>query len=925
MTDPAARPTPAAQPAAPTPNEPVDGAWHALGAEEVESILATSRSGLTDDEAAGRLARVGPNALEAAKPPTALEILLHQFQSPLIYILLIAAAVTVVLGEYIDAAVIAAVLALNATIGFVQERQADRSVRALMGLVAPRAHVVRSGVEREIASEDLVPGDLVTLESGQRVPADLRLITATALRIDESLLTGESVPAGKHDRPVEAEAGVADRANMAWSGSVVTAGRGRGFVVATGIRTQLGRIAESIRTEHDAETPLQRRMNRFARIIGAVVGVAALASMGIGVALGERLQDMFLVAVALAVAAIPEGLPVVFTITLALGVRRMARRHAIVRRLPAVETLGSTTVIGSDKTGTLTENRMTVQEIWTAVGSVAVPQHAPAGEDRAAAEDVAPRMPHGDPLVLTLTAGILANEATARPAGDGYEIHGDPTEAALLVAAHRLGLDPDGVRAAHETLLEVPFESERRYSAAWCRRDGATALYVKGAPERILELASRAYGPEGPVALDREAVLAAAHEMAGRGLRVLAMAWLPDAALPAGSGDAWDPADPADLVFLGLQGMMDPPREGVAESIANCQRAGIRVVMITGDHGATARAIGARLGIAPADGPVLTGADLDRLGDDELRDRAGMVSIYARVSPEQKLRIVRALQARGEVVAVTGDGVNDAPALKVAEIGVAMGQSGTDIAREAADIVLADDNFTSIYAAVEEGRVTFDNLRKVTFFLISTGAAAILLILGSLLLGWPLPMLPAQLLWLNLVTNGLQDVALAFEPGEPDAARKPPRPRSEGVISALLWERTVIAGIVMGIGTLAMFRWELDTTGSLSSAQTVALSTMVIFQMFQAGNARSDTRSLFRMNPLGNPFLFASVVAALAIHVAALYLGPTQLILRVEPIAVEAWIRIFLVASTLLVAMEAHKAVRRRWPYGGRRPADRRP
>lgn len=919
MTESAARPSedvPSRDvpPAAPAPTDEVARAWHALDTAEVEAALDASRSGLTDEEAAARLARVGPNALEAAKPPTALEILLHQFQSPLIYILLIAAGVTILLGEYIDAGVIAAVLALNATIGFVQERQADRSVRALMGLVAPRAHVVRSRIEREIASEDLVPGDLVTLESGQRVPADLRLVSATALRIDESLLTGESVPAGKHDRPIAAEAVVADRANMAWSGSVVTTGRGRGYVVATGIRTQLGLIAESIRSEQEAETPLQRRMSRFARIIGLVVGIAALVSVVIGVAIGESLQDMFLVAVALAVAAIPEGLPVVFTITLALGVRRMARRRAIVRRLPAVETLGSTTVIGSDKTGTLTENRMTVQEIWTSGGIVPVPHQAPdvAGED-----DPRGRLPGGpgdDPLGRTLLAGILANEATARPAADGYEIHGDPTEAALLVAAHRLGLDPETVRAEHETLLELPFESERRYSAAWCRRDGVTALYVKGAPERVLELATRTQGAGGPVPLDRDAVLAAAHEMAGRGLRVLAMAWLPDADPPAEPDAA---ADPADLVFVGLQGMMDPPREGVAESIANCQGAGIRVVMITGDHGATARAIGAQLGIAAADGPVLTGADLETLDDEELRDRAGAVSVYARVSPDQKLRIVRALQARGEVVAVTGDGVNDAPALKVAEIGVAMGRSGTDIAREAADIVLADDNFTSIYAAVEEGRITFDNLRKVTFFLISTGAAAILLILGSLVLGWPLPMLPAQLLWLNLVTNGLQDVALAFEPGEPDAARKPPRPRSEGVISALLWERTVIAGIVMGIGTLAMFRWELDTTGSLAAAQTVALSTMVIFQMFQAGNARSDTRSLFRMSPVSNPFLFVSVVAALAIHVAALYLPPTQFILRVEPITLEAWVRIFLVASTLLVAMETHKAVRRRWPFRG--------
>jgi magnesium-transporting ATPase (P-type) len=882
--------------------------WHALESEDVAARLATSADGLPEPEVADRLERFGPNKLEEAKPPSDLSILLHQFRSPLIYILLLAAAVTILLEEYIDAGVIAAVLALNAVIGFVQERQAERSVRALMGLVAPRAHVVRDGLEREIASEELVPGDVVTLESGQRIPADVRLTSAVALTIDESLLTGESLPTAKRVSVLDGEIAVADRANMAWNGAVVASGRGRGYVVETGIRTQLGQIAEQIRTEHARETPLQQRMSRFAGIIGIVVAISAVAAVGIGLAMGETLHDMFLVAVALAVAAVPEGLPVVFTITLALGVRRMARRRAIVRRLPAVETLGSTTVIGSDKTGTLTENRMTVQEIW-AGGELT---HLPAGVGPGSAPSATGL---ATPLARALAAGILTNEASARPVEHGFEIHGDPTEAALIVAGHRLGMDPDAVRRAEPTVLEIPFESERRYSAAWRQRDGRTTLYVKGAPERILEMATQAEGPDGPVPLDRDEVLEVAHEMAGRGLRVLAMAYRMDEQPPDEAADA---PEPSGLVLAGLQGMMDPPREGVRESVANCQRAGIRVVMITGDHAATARAIAARLGISAADAPVLTGVDLGRMDDADLVERAGDISVYARVSPDQKLRIVRALQERGEVVAVTGDGVNDAPALKAAEIGVAMGQAGTDIAREAADIVLADDNFTSIYAAVEEGRVTFDNLRKVTFFLISTGAASILLILTSLLAGWPLPMLPAQLLWLNLVTNGLQDVALAFEPGEPEAARRPPRPRSEGVISALLWERTVIAGIVMGIGTLAMFRWELDDTGSLAAAQTVALTTMVLFQAFQAGNARSEHRSLFRMSPWSNPFLFVSVIAALSIHVLALYLPPTQFILRVEPIALEAWFRIVLVASTLLVAMEVHKAVRRRWPKGAR-------
>jgi calcium-translocating P-type ATPase len=879
--------------------------WHALPSDEVGARLEVTTEGLSAREAAARLERYGPNSLKESKPPSNLEILVHQFTSPLIYILLIAAAVTVLIGKYIDSVVIALVLALNATIGFVQERQADRSVRALQSLVTPKASVLRDGEQVEIDSAEVVPGDVVLLESGQRVPADLRVFAPVALAIDESLLTGESVPAAKQAEPVAAESGLADRTSMTYTGAVVTTGRGRGYVVATGDRTELGRIAESVREEKEAETPLQQRMNRFARIIGLVVVAAAVASIVIGLAMGESLEDMILVAVALAVAAVPEGLPVVFTITLALGVRRMARRQAIVRRLPAVETLGSTTVIGSDKTGTLTENRMTVRSIWGAGRSWEVPE-GPA--DGPAEADLPELLSH------ILVAGALANEASIRVSGEDIESRGDPTEVALLVAAHRFGLEPATLRREHVSEREVPFEPQLQYSASLRATDDGRGLYVKGAPERVLAMSAQAMHEDGAHdALDGEAVMAAAHDMASQGLRVLAMAFVP---VPADSDVDAFVDDPRDLVFLGLMGMMDPPRAGVAEAIAGCQRAGMRVVMITGDHAATARSIGRSLGLVGEDATVLSGEELTRLDDDALKARVGDVSIYARVSPDQKLRIVRALQSRGEVVAVTGDGVNDAPALKAAEIGVAMGKSGTDIAREAADVVLTDDNFVSIYAAVEEGRFTFDNLRKVTFFLISTGAASIVAILSALLLGWPLLMLPAQLLWLNLVTNGLQDVALAFEPGEPEAVRRPPRPRKEGVISRLLWERTALSGLVIAAGTLLMFQWELDSTGSVDAARTVALTTMVLFQAFQAFNARSDNRSIFRMNPVSNPFLFLAVAGALAIHALALYLPVTQTILRVEPVGLEAWIRMIAVASTLLVAVEIHKAIRRRRPFG---------
>jgi cation-transporting ATPase F len=883
--------------------------WHTLDRAAVEDLLATSAHGIDRETVEERLRRYGPNALEETPPASALAVLLHQFQSPLIYILLLATAVTLLVGEYIDAGVIAAVLALNASIGFLQERRAERSVRALMHLVAPRAHVIRGGREHEVESRELVPGDLVLLESGGRVPADLRLAATTALRIDESLLTGESLPVAKQPEPLEREdLPLADRSNMAYAGSIVASGRGRGYVVATGGDTELGAIAEHIRTAVQAETPLQRRMNRFAQVVGVVVALGAMGVFLLGLLRGENVAQMFVVAVAVAVAVVPEGLPVVFTITLALGVRRMARRNAIIRRLPAVETLGSTTVIGSDKTGTLTENRMAVQKIW-AGGNTFTLWGRGRGEQAALLEDGNPAiLAEHRALYLTLLAGVLTNEAQIHLKDDEFEIRGDPTEAALLVAAARLGLEPEEAREAYPLLTELPFEPERQYSASLRRHGDEHWVFVKGAPERLLGMSECMLMDGETAPIDPERVKAAAHELAASGLRVLAMACRTQ---PAPHGLPTEMQEPAGLTFLGLQGSMDPPRSGVREAIAGCQESGIRVVMITGDHAATARAIGEGLGIARAGAAVLTGAELEGMDDAALSEHVAETSIYARVTPEHKLRVVRALQARGEVVAVTGDGVNDAPALKAASIGIAMGKSGTDVAREASDMVLADDNFVSIYAAVEEGRTTFENLRKVTFFLISTGAGALVAILTSMLLGWPLPFLPAQALWLNLVTNGLQDVALAFEPGEPGVLKRRPRSPREGIISPLLWERTVIAGLVMAAGTLAMFWWALQEDYELSRCQTVALTTMVIFQVFHVGNARSERRSIFRVHPFSNPFLFLATAAALTVHIVALYLPATQFVLRVEPLDVETWLRIVAVAATILVAMELHKLWRR--------------
>ena len=888
--------------------------WHALDRAQVEAALGTSARGLARAEVAARRGRYGANQLDDLPGSRAWAILLHQLASPLIYILLLAALVTLLLRAYADAIVMAGVLVLNAAIGFAQERKAEMSVRALMRLVAPRARVIREGREWDVESRDLVPGDLVLLESGGRVPADLRLVASTGLLVDESLFSGESAPVAKvAERLGRDDLVVGDRTNMAYAGTVVASGRAHGYVVATGGATELGVIARHVRTEERAATPLQHRMTRLARLVTIVIAVSAAAVFAVGVVRGERLAYMFTVAVALAVSAIPEELPVAFTITLALGVRRMARRNAIIRRLPAVETLGSTTVIGSDKTGTLTENRMTVRRVWAGGRTFAVTPDGARGA-RAVLGDGRAVTPADDrPLHLTLLAGVLASEADISPAGEGYETRGDPTETALLIAAARLGLEPAAARARYPVHAEIPFEPERRYSASLRLYEGQRVLFVKGAPERVLAMCARQLTGDGPDSLDEAAVLAAAQTFASDGLRVLGMACGESPASPPGG-----PAEePAGLTFLGLQGSMDPPRPGAREAIAACQQSGIRVVMITGDHAGTGRAIGVQLGLAGDETAVLTGADLDAMDDAALRARVRDVAIYARVSPEHKLRVVRALQARGEVVAVTGDGVNDAPALKAAEIGVAMGRSGTDVAREASDMVLADDHLASIHAAVVEGRITFDNLRKVTVFLLSTGAAEVLAILVTLVVQWPLPFLPAQILWLNLVTEGLQDLALAFEPGEPGVAERPPRRKDEGIVSGLLWERTALAGLVMAAGTLLMFRWELETSGHLGRAQTVALTTMVLFQVFHTGNCRSDRHSVLTLSPWSNTFLFVATAAAVLVHVAALYLPPTQLLLRLEPLDPGTWIRMAVVASSIVVAIEAHKLLRRGGPAPG--------
>lgn len=870
------------------------GMPHALPSEEVASQLQTGSQGLSSSEAHRRLAEYGPNQIQSARGISVWKILLHQFASPFIYLLIAAAGVALALGDYIDAGVIAAVLIINATIGFIQEYNAEKAVEALRSLTAPQATVLRDGREIPIPAREIVPGDVVLLESGARVPADLRVFEAIALQVDESLLTGESVTVFKHPDPLPSEVPLADRKNLLFAGSIVTSGRGKAYVVATGRETELGKIAQSLTEAEETQVPLLLRMERLARFIGLVILGSIAVLFGWGLILGYSALDLFKVGVGIAVAAIPEGLPIVLTVTLARRIWIMARRNALVRRLSAIETIGSATVIGSDKTGTLTENRMTVQTYLTMEG-VFAPELMKEAELTSLQR-------------LAIQIGVLTNEATLPDEQRRESATGDPTEVALLWAACQAGLSPAALREAYPEKEQIPFEPELQYSASVrATPEGGLSAYVKGAPERVLGFCTQVEKADGPTPLtesDREAILASIQKLAAEGMRVLGLAYAPSLS------DKQTPYKPEKLVWVGLVGLIDPPRQGVPEAIADCQKAGIRVLMITGDHAVTARAIAAQIGIASPEAEVLTGAEMEKLSEAELVEKVSQVQVYARVTPQQKLQIVQALQAKGETVAVTGDGVNDAPALKAAHVGIAMGKEGTDVAREAADIVLADDNFVTIRNAVEEGRTAFQNIRNATFFLLSTGAASILLFLVAVSLGWPMPMLPAQLLWLNLVTNGLQDVAMAFEPALPGLMRQKPRSAREGILSPLLWERTVLVAFLMtGVGAY-LFWYEYTLTGSLAKAQTVALTTFVLFQNFHLGNARSEYLSVFRLNPLRNPLLLGAALLALTIHVGALYLPPTQYILRVVPIEGEAWLRSVLAAFSVVVVGELHKWIR---------------
>ncbi|SBO41981.1 HAD-IC family P-type ATPase [Cyanobium sp. NIES-981] len=881
--------------------------WHALPIAAIPTALATGREGLTTSESQRRLERQGPNALPRAQPPSGWAILRRQFRSPLIAILAVAAVVSLAIGDLKDGLFIAAVLLINGVVGGLQEWQAERQSQALQQLLRMRATVIRGGVALDIDAEELVPGDLVSLESGQRVPADLRLIGSSQLELDESLLTGESLTVLKSaDWSGAADTPLAERLNMLFAGSTVVRGRGQGFAVATGPRTEVGRLALAVLGAAGGRPPLLRRMERFSRVIAIAVLVAA-SGIGLLGALhhGYGPMEMFLFAVALAVSAIPEGLPVALTVALAVATRRMARRQVIVRQLPAVEGLGSCTLIACDKTGTLTCNELTVRRIVLPDGEsfeVSGEGFHPAGQVLREGRSFSGEHP---PLARLARTAALCNEADLRRAEEDRWIwRGDPTDIALLALAHKLGWSREHGLERHPQLHRIPFEPERQYAASFHPIEGEDHVLVKGAPERVLAMCKPVPGRPSPHALARQ--------MAERGYRVLALAEGPAPLAPPAEGPHPAGFEPTWLNLLGFVGMIDPLRPGVRQAIATCHRAGITVWMVTGDHPVTALAIARDLGLAPAGpGAVVTGRQLDAASPETLRGMIRGSCVYARMAPEQKLRLVNAARAAGHCVAVTGDGVNDAPALRAANIGVAMGRGGTDVAREAAELVIADDNFATIVAGVEEGRIAYANVRKVIYLLVSTGAAEIVLITLAVALRLPLPLLPVQLLWLNLVTNGIQDLALAFEPGEGDALSQRPRPPSEPVFNGLMIQRTLLAAAVMGGVGFATYDTLLRSGAPLAEARNALLLLMVLFENVHLGNCRSETRSVLQLSPLRSPVLLAGTVTAFLLHVLMMHIPFGQLMLDTEPVAPALWLRLVGLSLTVLLVIEADKGVRR--------------
>jgi len=885
---------------------------HASNTDQVLNDLATDARGLTTQEAARRLAASGPNRLPAPPRDSLLKRFFKHFHDILIYILLIAAGITALLGHWIDTGVIVGVVVINAIIGFIQEGKAEEALAGIRKMLSASAQVRRQGEWTQIDADGLVPGDIVRLKSGDRVPADLRLLEATNLRIEESALTGESVPSDKSADPVAADAGIGDRFCMAYSGTLVAAGRGLGVITATGPNTEIGRINRLIAEVETLQTPLTRQMAQFSKQLSVViVGLAALmVVVGIGLH-AFPLGEVFLAAIGFAVAAIPEGLPAILTITLALGVQRMARCNAITRKLTAVETLGSVTVVCSDKTGTLTKNEMTARHVITRVGNYLVSGTGYAPQGQITLDGQLIELAEHAHLHALIEVVAVANDTHVAEDGGQWRVTGEPTEGALRTLAHKAGFSAD----RHTRHATIPFESVNKFMATLADTPaGLRRILLKGAPDRLLDRCAEELGADGtPQALDRAYWEREIDRLSQEGLRVLAAAARPidDGRHHLGIVDL-----DSGMIFIGLVGIIDPPRPEAIQAIASCHGAGIRVKMITGDHAGTARAIGIEMGIGTADTlKVVTGAELEAADDEALRRIVGDCDIFARTSPEHKLRIVTALQANGEVVAMTGDGVNDAPALKRADVGVAMGIKGTEATKEAAEIVLADDNFSSIERAVEEGRTIYDNLKKAILFILPTNGGQGFVMLVAVLFGLTLPLTPVQILWVNMVVAITLAMALAFEPAEPGIMRRPPRKPGTPILDRTFIIRLAIVSLLIGGATIAMFEVELALGMPLDLARTMAVNTLVVAQAFYLFNARFLTTSSLRLDLLfTNRAVWLAVGVLFLLQLAFVYLPLMNSAFGTTPLALRHWLIPLAIGGVIFLIMEMEK----RWLVGTR-------
>lgn len=879
--------------------------WHHMQETEVVDLLgADSHRGLERFEVEQRRERFGDNEIPTTAANPAWKSFLLQFHQPLVYILLLAATVTLVFKDWVDASVIFGVVLINAIVGFLHETKAIRAMEALRRSLTTTAAVLRGGQWQQIPSSQLVTGDVVQVQSGDKVPADLRLLQVRNLQIAEAALTGESIPVEKQPAALAREAILAERSNMAWSGTLVTAGQAQGVVVATGGKTELGRISDLIAKSQPLETPLTRKIAQFSRVLMYAILAFAVLAFVVGIVRGESVVETFKVAVALAVGAIPEGLPAAVTILLAIGMHRMSGRNAIIRKLPAVETLGSTTVVCSDKTGTLTQNQMTVREIRAGNSTYKVTGEGYDPQGRIVYVETESPSANCPALQQTLLAGLLCNDARLVPAEIGFAVEGDPTEAALLVSARKAGVERD--QEFFRRVDTLPFESAHQYMATLHEVNGGQVIFVKGV-ERIVERCTRAWDAPGAREWNPEKVLREADEMAAQGLRVLAFA----RGVPLAGTEQLHQNQLQGLQFLGLQGMIDPPRPEAQLAIAACQAAGVQVKMITGDHAQTAAAIAGQLGIPS--GAVTTGQQLADISDEQLIEHVQHTSVFARVSPDQKLRLVKALQASNHVVAMTGDGVNDAPALRQADIGIAMGITGTEVSKEAADMVLTDDNFASIEAAIEEGRSVFDNLTKFIVWTLPTNLGEGLVILVAVLAGVTLPILPTQILWINMTTAVLLGIMLAFEPKETTLMSRAPRNPQDPILTGPLLRRIGLVGLLLLAGSFGLFEWALWSGLSEAQARTVAVNVFVFGAAAFLWNCRSLQQSCFTLGLNSNPWIWIGIALTIVTQLTFTYLPAMNLMFHSAPIEVAEWVAIVLFAAALALVIEFEKWILRRF------------